>query len=189
MEELDENTVLVEFADEQGKTLELLPVPKALLTQAMRPVPPLLDVTAAEPSPGFVLRLTFENGEVRRFSMSRLLASEATVFTALRKVTLFRQVFVSNGKVCWPGDADIDPEWLYEQSVPVSEDSLAEELKTMPDVGREEDISRPRVGVAEGQFEMSDDSTSGYPIDVSWENMPGVGLERWPDSGQEHNGE
>lgn len=32
LEELDEKTVLVEFADEQGKTLELLPVPKAVLT-------------------------------------------------------------------------------------------------------------------------------------------------------------
>lgn len=31
LEELDENTVLVEFADEQGRTVELLPVPKALL--------------------------------------------------------------------------------------------------------------------------------------------------------------
>lgn len=32
LEELDEKTVLVEFADEQGKALEILPVPKALLT-------------------------------------------------------------------------------------------------------------------------------------------------------------
>ncbi|WP_435751677.1 DUF4926 domain-containing protein, partial [Thauera sp. AutoDN2] len=33
VEVLDENTVLVEFADEHGKTLELVPVPKVLLAR------------------------------------------------------------------------------------------------------------------------------------------------------------
>lgn len=136
MEELDENTVLVEFADEQGKTLERVAVPKALLARITPSTPNLLlDVTAVEALPGFVLRLTFENGEVRRFSMARLLAREAPVFTPLRKVTMFRQVFIANGTVCWPGGADIDPELLYEQSVPVGEDSFSEELKAMPNVG------------------------------------------------------
>ena len=141
VEVLDENTVLVEFADEHGKTLARVPVPKVLLAQATRSSPsPLFDVTAVEPLPGFVLRLTFENGEVRRFSMSRLLAREATVFTPLRRVALFRQVFIENGTVRWPGGADIDPELLYEQSVPESEESLAEGLTAMPDVGNDEDF-------------------------------------------------
>lgn len=121
VEVLDENTVLVEFTDEQGKTIELLPIPKVLLAQITPSTPNLLlDVTAVEAFPGFVLRLTFENGEVRRFSMARLLAREASVFTPLRKVTMFRQVFIANGTVCWPGGADIGPELLYEQSVPVT---------------------------------------------------------------------
>lgn len=34
VEVLDENTVLVEFADEHGKTLERVPVPKVLLALA-----------------------------------------------------------------------------------------------------------------------------------------------------------
>lgn len=36
VEVLDENTVLVEFADENGKTVELVPVPKVLLAQVTR---------------------------------------------------------------------------------------------------------------------------------------------------------
>lgn len=175
VEVLDETTVLVEFTDEQGKTIELLPVPKVLLAQITPSTPNLLlDVTAVEALPGFVLRLTFENGEVRRFSMSRLLAREATVFTPLRKVTMFRQVFIANGTVCWPGGADIAPELLYEQSVPVGEDSSAEELKAMPDVGRDEDFCCPRIGVAKGLFEMPDDSDSGHPPSPT-ESMKALG--------------
>lgn len=138
VEVLDENTVLVEFTDEQGKTIGRLSVPKVLLVQITPSTPNLLlDVTAVEALPGFILRLTFENGEVRHFSMSKLLAREATVFTPLRKVTMFRQVFIANGTVCWPGGADIDPELLYEQSVPVGEESFEEELKSMSEAGQE----------------------------------------------------
>lgn len=170
VEELDGNTVLVEFADEQGETIALVPIPKLLLVQVARPVPkPPLDVTAVQPLPGFVLRLTFENGEVRRFSIAKLLARNRTVFTPLRRVTMFRQVFIANGTVCWPGGADIDPELLYEQSVPDFDNSSAEKLKAQSDAGKDED----------------DSVAPGYPIDVEWENMPEVGLERWPYDGQE----
>jgi len=171
VEVLDENTVLVEFADENGKTLELVPVPKVLLAQVTRSSrSPLFDVTAVESLPGFVLRLTFENGEVRRFSMSRLLARESTVFTPLRRVSLFRQVFVENGTVRWPGGADIDPELLYEQSFPESEESL-EGLTAMPDVGKDEDFCCRRIDVANGGFEMPEETPpSAYPVDTAWEN-------------------
>ena len=188
VEVLDENTVLVEFADEHGKTLELVPVPKVLLAQVTRSSrSPLFDVTAVESLPGFVLRLTFENGEVRRFSMSRLLARESTVFTPLRRVSLFRQVFVENGTVRWPGGADIDPELLYEQSFPESEESL-EGLTAMPDVGKDEDFCCRRIDVANGGFEMPEETPpSAYPVDTAWENRPEVGLERSPDGEQEPN--
>jgi hypothetical protein len=101
VQELDENTVLVKFADERGETLELVPVPKVLL---------------------------------------------------------------------------------------MCEKSLVETLAAMPDVGDDDDSSCRRVGVAKGQFEMTDnESASIFPIDAAWENMEEVGLERWPDGEKEHN--
>tara|TARA_R110001583_G_scaffold191541_1_gene356814 strand:+ start:1252 stop:1803 length:552 start_codon:yes stop_codon:yes gene_type:complete len=164
VEELDGNTVLVEFTNENGETVALLPTPKALLVQVEPPTSkPLLEVIAVEPLPGFVLRLTFENGEVRRFSMAKLLARNGTVFTPLRRVTMFRKVFIVNGTICWPGGADINPELLYEQSAPDFETSSA---------GKDEDVS----------------VASNYPIDTEWENMPEVGLERWPYDEQENSG-
>ena len=164
VEELDGNTVLVEFTNENGETVALLPTPKALLVQVEPPTSkPLLEVIAVEPLPGFVLRLTFENGEVRRFSMVKLLARNGTVFTPLRRVTMFRKVFIVNGTICWPGGADINPELLYEQSAPDFETSSA---------GKDEDVS----------------VASNYPIDTEWENMPEVGLERWPYDEQENSG-
>lgn len=160
VEELDGNTVLVEFADEKGETVALIPIPKALLVQVEPPTSKLLlEVIAVEPLPGFVLRLTFENGEVRRFSMAKLLARNGTVFTPLRRVTMFRKVFIVNGTICWPGGADIDPELLYEQSVPDFDDSSEESV-----------------------------ASTNYPIDAEWENMPEVGLEQWPYGKQENGG-
>lgn len=104
-------------------------------------LPPLLHVTAVEPRPGFLLRLTFENGEVRRYSMVSLLARGGPVFRPLREVAAFNQVFVANGRVGWPNGADLDPELLYQQSVPERQDDLEDDqLKdwdAMPEVGLE----------------------------------------------------
>lgn len=73
VEVLDENTVLVEFADEHGKTLELVPVPKVLLAQVTRSSrSPLFDVTAVESLPGFVLRLTVSGNRAALLPTSSL---------------------------------------------------------------------------------------------------------------------
>lgn len=90
VEVLDENTVLVEFADESGHALETVPVNKRLITPFGREAP-----------------LGVEGGE---------------------------------------------------------------------------DVYRPRIGIAKGRFEMPDEHhDSRYPRDEAWENMPDVGLEKWPD--------
>lgn len=64
----------------------------------------------------YKLLLTFENGEVRLFDMSPYL--ENGVFRELKDLSLFKSARVSFDTVEWENEADIDPETLYEDSVP-----------------------------------------------------------------------
>jgi hypothetical protein len=77
----------------------------------------LLDVTAVEARPDFLLDLEFENGERRRFDMSPYL--HYPIFRRLENPGFFSLARAEHGTVVWPGDIDIAPETLYELSVPV----------------------------------------------------------------------
>jgi hypothetical protein len=77
----------------------------------------LLDVTAVEARPDFLLDLEFENGERRRFDMSPYL--HYPIFRRLENPGFFSLARVEYGTVVWPGNIDIAPETLYELSVPV----------------------------------------------------------------------
>lgn len=62
--------------------------------------------------------------------------------------------------------------------------SIREEAS--PNVGVGDDACRRRIGIAKGKFELPDETpNSGYPRDETWENMPDVGLEKWPDYSEE----
>ena len=78
----------------------------------------LLDVTAVEARPEFLLDLEFENGERRRFDMSPYL--HYPIFRRLENPGFFSLARAEHGTVVWPGDIDIAPETLYELSVPVA---------------------------------------------------------------------
>jgi len=64
----------------------------------------------------YKLLLTFENGEIRLFDMSPYL--EKGIFRELKDLSLFKSARVSFDTVEWENEADIDPETLYEDSVP-----------------------------------------------------------------------
>ena len=74
--------------------------------------PPLIDVVAVEVMPGFNLKLTFENGERKKFDMKPFL--EKGIFRELKDPTMFNTVHVSFNTVAWANEADFDPEALYE---------------------------------------------------------------------------
>lgn len=78
----------------------------------------LLDVISVSATPEFHLDLCFENGERRRLDMRPLLAMKP--WDRIATPGLFRLVRVEYGTVVWPGEIDIAPETLYDQSVPVS---------------------------------------------------------------------
>ena len=78
----------------------------------------LLDVTHVTVKPDFTLFLEFENGERPRFDMAAYIDQKPWV--RLKSGNAFQGAFVENGTVVWPGNIDIDPETLYEYSVPLA---------------------------------------------------------------------
>ena len=81
----------------------------------------LLDVTHVTVQPHFTLLVEFENGERRTFHMSAYMDQKP--WTRLKSGNVFQGAFVENGTVAWPGNVDIDPETLYERSVPLNDSS------------------------------------------------------------------
>jgi len=77
----------------------------------------LLDVISVHVSPGFHLDLEFANGERRRFDMRPLLAIKP--WNRVAAPTVFECVRVEYGTVVWPGEIDVAPETLYDDSVPL----------------------------------------------------------------------
>ncbi|PIV06580.1 MAG: DUF2442 domain-containing protein [Syntrophobacterales bacterium CG03_land_8_20_14_0_80_58_14] len=77
----------------------------------------LLDVVHVTVKPDFELLLEFENGERRRFNMFTYIDQKPWV--RLKSGNTFFGAFVENGTVAWPGNIDIDPETLYDCSIPI----------------------------------------------------------------------
>lgn len=77
----------------------------------------LLDVVAVKPMRNFQLLLEFENGERRQFDMRPLLRLKP--WNRISAPPIFERVRVDYGTVVWPGEIDISPETLYDDSVPV----------------------------------------------------------------------
>ncbi|MGZ8256819.1 MAG: DUF2442 domain-containing protein [Gallionella sp.] len=77
----------------------------------------LLDVVSVTPTADFQLELAFANGEQRRFDMRPLLTMRP--WNRIASVPLFERVSVAYGTVIWPGEIDIAPETLYDDSLPL----------------------------------------------------------------------
>lgn len=76
----------------------------------------LLDVVKVKTTPDFQLELDFENGEHRRFDMRPFLKMRP--WDRIASEQLFHHAAVAYGTVVWPGEIDIAPETLYDDSVP-----------------------------------------------------------------------
>jgi hypothetical protein len=72
---------------------------------------------AVKPLPDFRLLITFDNGEQRVFDVGPYL--DKGLFQALKDVSLFESVRVSFDAVEWANGADLCPETLYGDSIPV----------------------------------------------------------------------
>lgn len=77
----------------------------------------LLDVVSVEPQKDNTLLLLFENQEKRLFDMTPYLDKKP--FRKLNCSPLFMKAKVACGTVVWPGNIDIAPETLWDNSKPV----------------------------------------------------------------------
>jgi hypothetical protein len=74
-------------------------------------------VKYVKPLPDFRLLITFENGEERVFNVEPYL--HKGVFRELKNESLFNSVHVSFDTVEWANGADLCPETIYNESIPV----------------------------------------------------------------------
>ena len=77
----------------------------------------LLDVISVRPLPDFHLDLEYENGERRSFDARPLLTMRP--WNRIASSAMFECVRVEYGTVVWPGEIDIAPETLYDDSIPI----------------------------------------------------------------------
>jgi hypothetical protein len=73
-------------------------------------------VIKVEPLEEYQLRITFSNGEIRRFDVAPYL--DKGIFTELQSIDYFQQVHVSFGSIQWPHEQDFSPDTLYLTSQP-----------------------------------------------------------------------
>lgn len=85
------------------------------LITGKRPLSP--DAVSVAVMADHMLRVRFANGELRDFDMKPLLARKC--YHPLKNDILFQTARVSFGTVEWANGLDIDPEWLYEDSMEV----------------------------------------------------------------------
>ena len=78
--------------------------------------PDAVSVSVADDS---TILVTFSNGEVRLFDVKPLLSRKC--YARLNDQAFLARAFVQYGCVTWPDDIDIDPDWLYEDSVAVDQ--------------------------------------------------------------------
>lgn len=74
-------------------------------------------VVSVEAKPDYMLKLAFENKEVRLFDASPFL--DKGVFNELKDIHYFKQVKVAFGAIEWPHEQDFSKDTLYLLSTPV----------------------------------------------------------------------
>jgi hypothetical protein len=85
-------------------------------TLGVTPVAPWR-IKAVNVLPGYRLSVTCNDGTSGIVDMSRLVLSErAGIFSELKDEKLFSLVSLELGVMTWPNGADLDPEWVHEET-------------------------------------------------------------------------
>ena len=81
-----------------------------------------LAIIKVVPLKDYKLLLTFENNEERVFNVKPLMKIGA--FQELENPALFNSVRVSFDSIEWANELDLDPEYLYDDSLKIEKNSL-----------------------------------------------------------------
>lgn len=74
----------------------------------------MLHIADAEYTSEYCIRLAFNNGREGVADLRPMIFDEPrTVFAALKNPSVFQQFSIEHGALCWPGDLDVAPEYLY----------------------------------------------------------------------------
>ena len=76
----------------------------------------MIEICQISTLPDYMMKLQFNNGETRLFNMKPYLGYP--VFRRLENPAFFSLARIDYGTVTWPGDIDIAPETLYDESIP-----------------------------------------------------------------------
>ena len=74
-------------------------------------------VVAAEHTKAYILKLTFQTGEVKYFDMAPYLENSSLVFRPLKHPDIFKMFRIAGHTVTWITWADMAPEKLYTESI------------------------------------------------------------------------
>ena len=76
----------------------------------------MVSVTNVEPLDDYILKLEFNNTEIKYFDMKSYL--DHGIFKDLRDISIFGSVKLFFDTINWSNGADICPDILYEKSIP-----------------------------------------------------------------------
>jgi len=77
---------------------------------------------AVEALPGFILHITFDNGEIRVIDMKDKLSRPA--FTPLQNIERFNSVYIdSSGAIAWDADPTVDSQTVWSNHIDLCPDS------------------------------------------------------------------
>jgi hypothetical protein len=74
----------------------------------------MVHISGAEYLGDYRVRFVFDNGREGVANMRSMIFDDPRpIFAPLRDAAVFQELSVEHGTLCWPGDLDVAPEYIY----------------------------------------------------------------------------
>lgn len=98
----------------------------------------LLEIERAEYIKDYILKLYFNNGEIRIADLSASLNGQ--IFEPLKDLAFFKKFEIKFNTIEWENGADFAPEYLYEISSPIPFDYDNQTVSMVADSGSDDNL-------------------------------------------------